>query len=85
MIPYEKTTDICLKKMFKMVCEKYPNKELTDQDDWYQQRTWTKEQEDKFRVWMKKLLKRRYDWTDRMITKEIGMFLLMWGWKVDQT
>lgn len=82
MIPYGKTTEKCLKKMFRAVGEKYPNLALTDQEDWYTLRTWTQAQENKFKAWMSKVLKRRYKWTDKTIDAEIGMFLLMWGWKV---
>ena len=85
MIPYEKTTDECLKKMFAMVGEEYPNQELTSKENWFHQRTWTSEQENEFRIWMRKLLKRRYKhWTKRVIDGEISGFLFMWGWKVNQ-
>ena len=81
---YDETRDVCLKEMFKRVGEEYPNPELTDQEDWYTQRTWTKAEEDDFGVWMKKHLKKKHRyWTKRTIDLEVGMFLLMWGWKTD--
>jgi hypothetical protein len=76
----EKTTEMCLKEMFRRVGEKYPNKELTDKKDWWRTRTWTEKEEDDFRDWMVKLLKKRHKWSKRTIDKEIGMFLLMWSW-----
>jgi len=84
MIPYEKTCEDCLKEMFKRVGEKYPNPKLTSQKDWYMKRAWTPEQEDCFREWMRKLLKRRYrTFDERHIGWEVGMFMLSWGWKTD--
>ena len=78
---YEDTTEMCLKERFKRVGEKYPNKKLTDQKDWYTKRTWTEAQEGDFRKWMDKLLKKRHPgWNSRTRDMEIGMFLLNWGW-----
>jgi hypothetical protein len=71
---------MCLKEMFKRVGEKYPNKKLTDQPEWYTKRTWTEKEEDDFRVWMGKLLKKRHGLKKAMIDREISMFLLQWGW-----
>lgn len=79
---YDKTCELCLKKMFHMVGERYPNEKLTDQKDWYTKRTWPAAKEERFRVWMRKLLKKRYPYMlAKKIDFEIGMFLLMWGWK----
>jgi hypothetical protein len=77
---YEDTTEMCLKEMFRRVGEKYPNKELTDQPEWYKKRTWTEAEENDFRKWMGKLLKKRHGWKKVLIDREIGMFLLNWGW-----
>lgn len=81
----EKTTEMCLKEMFRRVGERYPNKELTDQKEWYTKRTWTQKQEDGFRVWMDKLLKKRHKmWNKDIREREISMFLLMWGWRNEE-
>lgn len=77
---YEQTTEECLTEMFKRVDETYPNKKLTNQNDWYTKRTWTSKEEDDFSNWMSKLLKKRYSWTKKHIDREVGMFLLQWGW-----
>jgi hypothetical protein len=45
---YEVAVDMCLKEMFKRVGEKYPNKKLTDQKEWYTKRTWTEAEESSF-------------------------------------
>ena len=83
MISYDKTCEDCLKEMFRRVGEEFPNEELTNQDDWYQQRTWTPEQEEDFKEWMTKLLKKRYRWSKKHLDWEVGMFMLNWGWKTD--
>lgn len=78
---YEQTCEMCLKKMFKMVGLEYPN-EITKNPEWFTTHTWTKEQQDKFRGWMKKTLKRRHpELSSPRIISEVGWFLLMWGWK----
>ena len=80
----EETCEECLKEMFSRVGEKYPNEELTSQDDWFYQHTWTVEEEDDFKDWMSKFLKKRHKyWSKRTIELEVCMFLLNWGWKND--
>lgn len=82
MVDYDKVCDECLKEMFRRVDMEYPNKEFTDQKDWYTKCTWTEKEEADFKVWMKKHLKKRCKhWTEKLIEKEIAMFNLMWGWK----
>ena len=80
---YDKVCTECLKEMFKRVGEKYPNKKLTDQRDWYMKRCWTEKEEADFEKWMRAYLKKTCRWSTRMINKEVGMFMLMWGWKVN--
>ena len=82
---YDKICDMCLKEMFRRVGRKYPDKKFTDQPDWFTKVTWTKKQEDSFRVWMTKLLTKKCKWWNKKsIDKEISMFLLMWGWKNEE-
>jgi hypothetical protein len=81
---YEKTTEMCLKEMFKRVRESYPNKDITDKPEWWRTRTWTEEEENDFRKWMGKLLKKRHGWHKAMIDREVSMFLLMWGWSYEK-
>ena len=78
---YDDSCEACLKEMFKRVGLTYPNK-ITKQKDWYMKKCWTTKEEDDFRDWMKKYLKKKHRWSATTIKKEIGMFLLMWGWKV---
>ncbi len=78
---YEETTDLYLREMFKRVGIEYPNPDLTDQDAWYTIFTWTQEEQDNFAEWMKELVKARHKWNKKKVDYEVGMFLLMWGWK----
>jgi len=80
-IKYKEACEICLKEMFKRVGKKYPDKNFTSQKNWYNKITWTKEEEFKFVKWMQKYLKKNFYWTKKAIDSEIGMFLLMWGWR----
>ena len=57
---YDQACDDCLKEMFRRVGMYYPNKPFTDQKDWYTKCTWTKEEEDDFRKWMTKYLKKKF-------------------------
>jgi len=76
----EKITDECMTEMFARVGLTYPCDSLTKRDDWFMQKVWTLEEEDDFRRWMVKKLKRH-----KMPKPELetAMFLLMWGWRVD--
>lgn len=79
----EKVTEKYLKEMFKRVGEKFPNPELTDQEDWYSLREWTEEEEKSYGAWLKKQIKKDFSYmTSRMIDLEVGMFLLNWGWRI---
>jgi len=78
---YEETCEECLIEMFRRVGEKYPNPELTKKDDWFLLKTWTEIEEADYKKWMYNHLKKRYGWNKQMLDREIGMFLLMWGWK----
>ena len=78
----DKTCELCLKEMFKRVGMKYPDKKFTDQPNWYWLKTWTPKEEDDFKKWMDKLLKKRHkNWDKKSREREIAMFNLMWGWK----
>jgi hypothetical protein len=82
-----KASDVCtecLQEMFRRVGLTYPMPELTDHDDWYMQHSWTEEEENDFRAWMDKHLKRRMRWNKRTRAKEIAFFLLQWGWTTNE-
>ena len=79
-LDYDKTCEECLKEMFKRVGEEYPN-ELTNQEDWYMKRSWTIEEQNDFKDWMIKHLKKRHpSWNKRTIDMEVGTFILQWAW-----
>jgi hypothetical protein len=80
----------CLEKMFKMVGEKYPNKELTDKDNWYRLRRWTELEEKIFKDWMVDYLRKKTRITKKKAMTETSFFLFNFGWttcrkKIDKT
>ena len=77
---YEKITTECLEEMFARVGLTYPDDSLTKQDNWFKQYTWTQAEDDAFKEWMIKKLKRH-----RMLRPEMetAMFMLMWGWAIE--
>ena len=81
---YDKIVEDCLIEMFKRVGLKYSYSEVLEyakQDDWYMTKTWSDEQEKDFTAWMDELLKKCTPWTKDTRAKELGFFMLMWGWK----
>jgi hypothetical protein len=82
----DKVIEKCLKKMFKMVGEKYPNEEITSKKEWWKLRSWTKEEEEKFRIFLKKKIRKAYPYmSDKKVELEAGMFILNWGWTTKKT
>jgi len=79
----DKVCTECLKEMFRRVGMQYPNKKFTDNPNWFRMRCWTKKEEEDFEMWMRAYLKKTCRWSTRMINKEVGMFMLIWGWKVN--
>lgn len=72
----------CLIEMFRRVGLTYPAPEITKHDMWYTLREWTMEEEDEFKEWMRKHLKKRCKYmTMRHINYEVAMFLLNYSWK----
>jgi len=70
-----------LKEMFRRVGQVFdPEKEYSGQ--WYDEHTWTTEQQEDFKKWLTKLVKKSFPYmTERKIQTEAGMFLLNWGWR----
>ena len=69
------------KEMFKRVGEKYPNPELTKDPKWYSSRYWSEKEQESFKKWLKKKLKKTFPYMNaRKIEWEAGMFILSYGW-----
>ena len=49
---------------------------------WYHLCTWTKQDEDDFRIWMFNFLKKKTRWSANKINLEVGTFILQYSWKV---
>ena len=80
-----KLVDSILKEMFKRVGLKYPNPSFTKDKEWYTKKTWSEKEEESFRKWMKKRVKKTYPYlTDKRLDFEVAMFDLMYGWKTER-
>ena len=84
-IRVEKAFEFCLKEMFLRVGEIYPNKDLTNDPDWYMLREWSEQEQDDFEKWMIIYLRKALKWTKKMAYKEASFFILMYGWKTDRS
>jgi hypothetical protein len=80
-IPKEETHFECVRELFSRVGLPYPNPEFVAQENWYSLKSWSREEEDSFREWMRGLLLRRYTYlSDKQMEMELGFFLLNYGW-----
>lgn len=78
----EQALQDCIKEMFRRVGMRYPNKKFTSQDRWYMQIAWTHKQEQDFKDWMIKYLRKKLKYNIKTAIKEVGYFFLMYGWKL---
>lgn len=77
---YALAIEFCLNEMFMRVGERFPNEELTNKPDWYTLRSWTDEEEEKFRKWMAAYLRKKLKMRKKDAEVEVAMFLLQYGW-----
>lgn len=84
-MPSEKKTNQffrnALDKMFKEVGFDGFDEEFTKQDNWYQLREWSEEQERQYRNWFMNECQKQLRMNKKAAELETGYFLLMWGWK----
>jgi len=79
---YDKFLKKALDKMFQMVGFETFDKEFTEQhNDWYSQKTWSREQSADFKKWFITEGKKDLKFTKQMMEKEHAWFDLKWGWK----
>jgi len=71
--------DKLLRKMFKMVGQKY-TKSFVKQEKWYQQYTWNREQEDEFRQYFIKQYTKFFKISKKMAARDFEWFNLCHGW-----
>jgi len=55
----------------------------TAQPEWYLQYSWTKEQENEFKDWAKRWLKKKKRWQSVVVDRFIAYYLLNWGRKYE--
>lgn len=78
--------ELCLKEMFLRVGLVYPDLVFTSDPEWFRKKQWTLEAENSFRKWMIKFLcsnLRRKGWQKKQVEFEVAMFILNYGWKVN--
>ena len=81
---YDKFLRKALDKMFKIVGFKSFDKNFADQEDWYNKKTWTREQSEEFKKWFISEAVKDLKFSKRMIEKEYSWFYLTWGWAEKQ-
>lgn len=79
MANYAYILDKLMKEMFKRVGLIY-NEEYCKQESWYLNKSWTEEEQTKFKRWGEGVLKAKLKMTDYTAAKEMGWFLLSYGW-----
>lgn len=72
-----------LDKMFKCVGFDSFDKEFTDQDNWYNKKTWTRNQSQEFKKWFVSEGKKDLKFNAQKMEKEHAWFDLKWGWTVE--
>lgn len=73
--------DKAFNKLFQSVGFESWDKEFSKRQDWYLQKTWTKEQSDEFKRWFTEEIKKDLKLKKHQAEKEWAYFDLMWGWK----
>jgi hypothetical protein len=84
MMSFKNLANRIYKRMFKTVGMAYPDPEFTNQDDWFQHRTWTTYQQDEFAAWAKAEC-RKAGMSAKKATLEVAMIVMLYGWKIDDT
>lgn len=80
-----KLVDSILKEMFKRVGLKYPNPRFTKDKDWYTKRTWTEKEQESFKEFVKKKVRKAFPYfNENKVDFEAGMFILCYGWKTEE-
>ena len=82
MNKFDKFVTKALDKMFQYVGFEKLDEEFVKQDDWYQKKTWTQEQADRFKQWFIQECRKDLNCTKTMAEKEHAWFDLRWGWKL---
>lgn len=78
---YDKFLKKSLDKMFQTVGFESFDGDFTEEPEWYNKKTWTKEQSEEFKAWFITEGKKDLKFTKQMMEKEHAWFDLKWGWK----
>lgn len=80
-LPTTAFLDKAFDKLFQAVGFNEWDKEFTKRNDWYLQKTWTKEQSAEYKKWFLTEIKKDLKLKKNQAEKEWAYFDLMWGWK----
>jgi hypothetical protein len=79
---YDKFLKKALNKMFVDVGFQSFDENFVKQDNWYNLKQWTTEQENAFKAWFLTEAKKDLKFNKQMCEREFAWFNLKWGWKV---
>lgn len=79
MVNYTLIVKKLLKEMFKRVGLEY-HEDYCKKADWYLTKSWTEEEQKEFKLWGERVLKADLKMTDCGAAREMGWFLLSYGW-----
>lgn len=80
----KKVATECITEMFRRVGLPYPCPEITSQENWYWLREWTVDEEEDFKKWMLKKVKKELRLTDHGAKLQVCHFLGDVGWKTKE-
>jgi len=79
----EKFIDAALAEMFRLVDRKYSPK-ATSSPEWYYESTWTSQQQEQFREWLTKLIRRDLRHPAYKADRAADWFVFNYGWRVEE-
>lgn len=77
----EKWMDEILTKQFEMVGLEY-NPHIVKKEGWYLEHSWTAEQQEDFKAWLSRYLKRRLKFTKEYCDRQAAWHILHVGWRL---
>ena len=75
----DKVFNECISEMFKRVGKEFDEEYCKDKT-WYQKESWTESEQNDFRDWMVKHLKKNLKMNNKKAEWEVDLFILDYGW-----
>lgn len=79
MVNYNFIVNKLMTEMFKRAGLEY-HEEYCEKEGWYLTRSWTEAEQNSFKKWGEGVLKSELKMTDHGAAREMGWFLLSYGW-----